>query len=573
MAYLWETHLSVSSADLDPVYHQKPRSEILAVLERPPRRFLDIGCGGGATGGLLKSRYRGTFGIGVELNEKAAEAARNVFDLVLCGDVTDGRLLAGSVELASIDTVLMLDVIEHVYNPWELLKNLHPFLTADAQIVASIPNSFSAQLFEELASGNWNYDKDGLLDVTHIRFFTLRSMYELFEQTGYVVRKKSGVPLPPNMLPKPLIRTVDGIETKHLTLKLQAPERIDELFQIQYLLLVSPKGSDAVAPAPRTAIAAPASRNSPCPCGSGKRYKNCCGSLEGVRQDSVAAPQNSLSALMHAALAKQQAGEFSTARPLYLQALELAPNNADVLHMLGVMAYMEGDLDTAERYILDAQKNCPVEVPMVESNLALVRGAKLQGQQIPGFCSAALPNVRHRLHDPSIHLTCHRPAAHGLLVDFSIPGAAGNIEALCNEMQRRNLPCPLILAVNEVPASFAGRIAVRKLTLDTARELKNRAVLIWGIWKNFNHGIWPCSPARVLLYADSHDPERFIAAINFASVLGYVPVELLLSSASIKNQLGLPGTVLDTPASAEDEPHKLSPQALAHLARILTEYD
>lgn len=571
MAYLWETHLSVSSAELDPVYHQKPRSEILAVLERPPRRFLDIGCGGGATGGLLKSRYRGTFGIGVELNERAAEAARNVFDLVLCGDVTDGRLLAGSVDLASIDTVLMLDVIEHVYNPWELLKNLHPFLTADAQIVASIPNSFSAQLLEELASGNWNYDKDGLLDVTHIRFFTLRSMYELFEQTGYVVRKKSGVPLPPNMLPKPLVRTADGIETEHLTLKLQAPERIDELFQIQYLLLASPKRADA--PATRTAIAAPASRNSPCPCGSGKRYKNCCGSLEGVRQDSGAAPQNNLATLMHAALAKQQAGEFSNARPLYLQALELDPNNADVLHMLGVMAYMEGDLDTAERYILDAQKNCPVVVPMVESNLALVRGAKLQGQQIPGFCAAALPNLRHRLHDPSTRLTGCRPTGHALLVDFSIPGAAGNIEALCAELQRRNVPSPLVLAVNELPPSLAGRIAARKLTLDSARELKNRTVLIWGIWKSCNHGIWPSSPARVLLYGDSPDPERLIAAVNFASVLGDAPVELLLSSASIKHQLGLPATVLETPASADDEPHKLSPQAVAHLARILTEYD
>ena len=571
MAYLWETHLSVSNADLDPVYHQKPRSEILPVLERPPRRFLDIGCGGGATGGLLKSRYPGAFGVGVELNEKAAAAARNVFDLVLCGDVTDGRLLAGSVERASIDTVLMLDVIEHVYNPWELLKNLHPFLTADAQIVASIPNSFSVQLLEELASGNWNYGKDGLLDITHIRFFTLRSMYELFEQTGYVVRKKSGVPLPPDTLPKPLARTADGIESQHLILKQQTPERIDELFQIQFLLLAAPKRLDT--PAARPAVTAPASRNSPCPCGSGKRYKNCCGSLEGMQQSSVAAPQNNLSALMHAALAKQQAGEFSSARPLYMQALELAPNNADALHMLGVMAYMEGDLDTAERHILDAKKNCPIAVPMLENNLALVRGAKLQSQQIPGFCAAALPNVRHRLQDPSARLTCRQPAGSALLVDFSVPGAARNVEALYNEMLRLDLPCPVLLAVNDVSPSFSSRIAVRKLTLDTIRDLKNRSVLIWGIWKTFNHGIWPCLPGRLLLYGDSNDPERFIAAVNFASILGDVPVELLFSSASIKNHLGLPGTILDASAAAEDGAPNLPLPALSHLAHILTQYD
>ena len=569
MTYLWESHLSVASSDFDSSYHQNSRSEILSLLERPPRRFLDIGFGGGATGRLLKTRYPGTFGIGVELNEKAAAAARDVFDLVLCGDVTDGRLLATSIDLASIDTVLMLDVIEHVYNPWQLLKNLHPFLTPDAQIVASIPNSFNAQLLEELASGNWHYDKHGLLDITHIRFFTLRSMYELFEQTGYNVRRKSGVPHPPSMLPKQLARTSSGIETEHLTLKRQAPERVDELFQIQYLLLVSPISLDQQESC--TPAALPSSRNSPCPCGSGERYKNCCGRPGGVSKEVGTVVPQSLPGLMHAALAKQKAGEFSGARQLYQQALELNPTNADALHMMGVMAYMEGDLESAERFILDARKNCPSEAPMIEGNLALVRGARLIGEQMAGFCAGALPNVRHRLHDPSMPLPHRQQAGVSLLVNFSMPGTSKNVEALCAEMTRLNIPPPLVLDVNEAQSPLAGGIVARQLTPNTLQELKHSTVLVWGIWNEFGHWVDRSSPGRLVLYCDSDDPERVVAAVNFTSVLGDPSIELLFSSTSIKEQLGLPGVVLNVPALMADDPHRLSPEALTQLVRVLTQ--
>jgi tetratricopeptide (TPR) repeat protein len=518
---------------------------------------------------LLKTRYPGTFGIGVELNEKAAAAARDVFDLVLCGDVTDGRLLATSVDLASIDTVLMLDVIDHVYNPWQLLKNLHPFLTPDAQIVASIPNSFNVQLLEELASGNWHYDKHGLLDITHIRFFTLRSMYELFEQTGYDVRRKSGVPHPPSMLPQQLARTTSGIETEHLTLKKQAPERVDEVCQIQYLLLVSPKNLDRQEACPP--ITPPSSRNSPCPCGSGERYKNCCGRLGGVSEkDGAVVPQN-LSGLMHAALAKQKTGEFSSARQLYQQAIELNPANADALHMMGVMAYMEGDLESAERYILDARKNCQVEMPMIEGNLALVRGARLMGEQMAGFCAGSLPNLRHRLHDSSMPLPHRQQAVVSLLVDFSMPGTSKNVVALHAEMARLKMPPPLILAVNEVQSPLAGGIVARQLTPDTLQGLKHSTVLVWGIWNEFGHWVDRSSPERLVLYCNSDNPERVVAAVNFTSVLGDPPVELLFSSTSIKDQLGLPGVVLNVPTLMAADPHHLSPEALTQLVRVLTQ--
>lgn len=78
------------------------------------------------------------------------------------------------------------DVLEHLVNPWNLLERLKPFLAPDARLLASIPNVRNVGFVSELLQGGrWEYGDHGLLDVTHLRFFTLSEIARMFDETGF----------------------------------------------------------------------------------------------------------------------------------------------------------------------------------------------------------------------------------------------------------------------------------------------------------------------------------------------------------------------------------------------------
>ena len=85
--------------------------------------------------------------------------------------------------------VILADVLEHMYNPWRALQRLRDLLTPAGTVVASIPNARNLVLINHLAKGYWAYQGSGLLDITHIRFFTLREIRKMFEETGYVIEE------------------------------------------------------------------------------------------------------------------------------------------------------------------------------------------------------------------------------------------------------------------------------------------------------------------------------------------------------------------------------------------------
>lgn len=132
-------------------------------------------------------------------------------------------------------------------------------------------------------------------------------------------------------------------------------------------------------------IRAPASRTAPCPCGRGRRYKDCHGSLASI----VAKPDNSAHAhqLALQALSAQQHQDLARARNLYVQALELHPDHIDALHMLGVVHYELSDAATAVQMIMRALDLSGWTVPAMRNNLglALARLSRKDGPQQLGL--------------------------------------------------------------------------------------------------------------------------------------------------------------------------------------------
>lgn len=168
-------------------YYNAPRREMLPFIPNDARRILEIGCGEGRFGAELK-RVRAETGItldvtGVELDGERAEVAKSNLDRVIVANVERDTL---GLPIGSFDCIVCNDVLEHLVSPSRVLENLKDLLTPGGCLVASIPNvRYWGVLKGLLVEGDWRYADEGVLDVTHLRFFTRRSIARMFDESGY----------------------------------------------------------------------------------------------------------------------------------------------------------------------------------------------------------------------------------------------------------------------------------------------------------------------------------------------------------------------------------------------------
>jgi SAM-dependent methyltransferase len=168
-------------------YFRQVRTDILNLLPSSLDRVLEIGCGGGYTLEYLQKTGHCRWTCGVELFPAAARVARQRVDQVYEGNIEQMEL---PLRPASIDAILCLDVLEHLIDPWSVILKLHRLLKSGGVIVASIPNVRHFRVVLPLLfSGRWDYTSSGLLDKTHLRFFTRKSAVALLESSGLVVDK------------------------------------------------------------------------------------------------------------------------------------------------------------------------------------------------------------------------------------------------------------------------------------------------------------------------------------------------------------------------------------------------
>ncbi len=237
--YVWERLSDLADAELMGLYHDRPRTDLLALMERAPSRVLDIGCAAGATGRYIKERFPDAWVAGIELSAPAAALARERIDLVLEQKLEEVDFAANGIQPGSIDTVIVADVLEHLYDPWHALVCLRPLLSPDAQVLASIPNARNLGLMNDLAKGRFGYAAEGLLDITHIRFFTRAEMERMFSETGYrVLRTERTASAGLQNLTRPAGSR--HVETDKLILKDVDDEEFEDLKALQFLMLVKP---------------------------------------------------------------------------------------------------------------------------------------------------------------------------------------------------------------------------------------------------------------------------------------------------------------------------------------------
>lgn len=168
-----------------PEYYKHTRKDILPLLPEKIERILEIGCGTGNTLAWIKNEYHCKWAGGVEVFVDAAEEAKSKIDSVFNGNIESMEL---PIAQASLDVILCLDVLEHLVDPWELIKKMTFLLKSGGTIITSIPNTRNFHVtFPLLFLGEWNYTTDNFLDKSHLRFFTRKTAISTIECSGLSV--------------------------------------------------------------------------------------------------------------------------------------------------------------------------------------------------------------------------------------------------------------------------------------------------------------------------------------------------------------------------------------------------
>jgi len=146
---------------------------------------LEMGCSTGSQTRIL-SEQLGCSVTAVEINPEAAAIAEKYSKRVIIGNIEQidfSRELGGDL----FDVIMFADVLEHLKDPVAVLTRVKPFLSGDGYIIATVPNFAHASIAFELANGRFNYRNTGLLDDTHIRFFTRQTIFETFDKSGFQI--------------------------------------------------------------------------------------------------------------------------------------------------------------------------------------------------------------------------------------------------------------------------------------------------------------------------------------------------------------------------------------------------
>jgi methionine biosynthesis protein MetW len=158
------------------------RNSILLDWTGSGRRVLEVGCSTGYMSRVMADRN--CIVTGVEVDVEAAERAR-----IYCQDVhivdLNVRDWIDNLPKAAFDVVLLGDVLEHLVDPWKVLRQIAELLDTGGSIVISLPNVVHWMTRLRILLGQFDYQPFGTLDHTHLRFFTVKTARDLIESAGY----------------------------------------------------------------------------------------------------------------------------------------------------------------------------------------------------------------------------------------------------------------------------------------------------------------------------------------------------------------------------------------------------
>jgi 2-polyprenyl-3-methyl-5-hydroxy-6-metoxy-1,4-benzoquinol methylase len=158
-----------------------------------PASVLDVGCGVGLNGEA--ARKKGARVVGIEIAERSIARAKERLDEVLPIDITSDEAVRRGLDGRRFDLLLFADVLEHVADPAGVVRRLLPYLEDDGRLVVSLPNVAAWPVRLGLLAGKFEYTQSGILDDTHLRFFTRDTGRKMLESAGLEVLRVEQNPM------------------------------------------------------------------------------------------------------------------------------------------------------------------------------------------------------------------------------------------------------------------------------------------------------------------------------------------------------------------------------------------
>ena len=171
-------------------YYENERPEMLAYLPIEATTVLDVGCSNGQFGAAVKQKS-GAEVWGIEPFESFGKYALDKLDKVFI-DTVEGAI--DKLPDNYFDVIYFNDVLEHLLDAYTVLAKMKSKLKSDGLVISSIPNiRYFRTFFKLLFKGEWEYQDEGILDRTHVRFFTKKSILNMYENAGYATVSHEGI--------------------------------------------------------------------------------------------------------------------------------------------------------------------------------------------------------------------------------------------------------------------------------------------------------------------------------------------------------------------------------------------
>ena len=171
-------------------YYESTREDMLKYIPVGIKTSIEFGCGSGGFSVLVKDKFNAETWA-VEINQQAAQQAEKKLDKLINSDAVKSLI---DIPDSYFDCIILFDILEHLIDPYTLLCALKNKLSSRGVIIASIPNiRYYRTFIEFVIHGNWDYKDHGILDRTHLRFFTYKSILKMLKTLGFEILTLEGI--------------------------------------------------------------------------------------------------------------------------------------------------------------------------------------------------------------------------------------------------------------------------------------------------------------------------------------------------------------------------------------------
>mgnify|MGYP006142908667 CR=1 FL=1 len=166
--------------------HERHNPDLLKLIPIQSKKIIEVGCSSGALAREFKKISSDCYWVGIEIDSMYAEMAKRHCDESIVLNIENAPESFWQ-ETKNADCWLFGDTLEHLKDPWAIIKLIRANISKIGTVVACIPNAQHWSLQAKLSAGDFRYEVSGLLDRTHLRWFTRQTIIEMFEQSGFQI--------------------------------------------------------------------------------------------------------------------------------------------------------------------------------------------------------------------------------------------------------------------------------------------------------------------------------------------------------------------------------------------------